>query len=352
MDHTFTNFIVGPSNRLAYQAAVAVANNPAASYNPLLIRAADGLGKTHLLHAIGHYLSHHRPAWQIAHLTPGSLSHKLHNAIQNRHVETLRNHYQKTDVLLVDDIQDIAGKRHTQQTLLHILDDLSNSAKQIVITSTIAPQDITPLDPRLRSRLSCGVVVEIHPPELETRLAILNQKAAAYHISLSDSVASRLASDSQTSLQELENNLARLVAYASLHDRRIDDELADNVMRQAHATSQQRVSIIQQTVASHFGVRVSDIKTRQRDRAILIPRQIAMYLCQELTNVSLSQIGQLFGNRSAATVHYACRKVDRLMDHNAGLTRAVQSLRETLAYMGVETADISFPQGQVSQACG
>lgn len=345
MDHTFTNFIVGPSNRLAYQAAVAVANDPTASYNPLLIRAADGLGKTHLLHAIGHHLSQRRPAWQITHLTPGSLSHKLHNAIQNQHIEALRNQYRKTDVLLVDDIQDIAGKRYTQQTLLHILDDLSNSGKQIAITSTVAPQDIAPLDLRLRSRLSCGVIVEVQPPELETRLAILNRKAAAYHISLSDSVASRIASDSRTSLQELENNLARLAAYASLNDRPIDDELANNVMQQAHATTQQQVSIIQQTVASYFGVKVSDIKTRQRDHAILTARQIAMYLCQELTNVSLSQIGQLFGNRSTATVQYAYRKIDRLVNDDAGFMQIVWRLRETLANMGVETADISFPQG-------
>ena len=345
MDHTFTNFIIGPSNRLAYQAAVAVADNPAASYNPLLIRAADGLGKTHLLHAIGHHLSQHRPAWQITHLTPSGLSHKLHNALQNQHIEALRDQYLKTDVLLVDDIQDIAGKRYTQQTLLHILDGLSNSGKQIVITSTAAPQDITPLDHRLRSRLSGGVIVEIQPPALETRLAILSQKAAAHHISLSDSVASRIASESQTSLQELENNLARLVAYASLHDCSIDDELANNILRQTHATRQQRVSVIQQTVASHFGVRVSDIKTRQRDHAVLMPRQIAMYLCRELTNVSLSQIGQLFGSRSTATVQHAYRKIDRLVNDNAGLARTVQILREALTDTSVETADISFPQG-------
>lgn len=351
MNHTFTNFIVGPSNRLAYQAAVAIANKPAASYNPLYIRAGDGLGKTHLLHAIGHHLSQHRPAWQITHLTPGSLSYSLHNALQSQHIEVLRNQYQKTDVLLVDDIQDIAGKRYTQQTLLHILDDLSNSGKQIAITSTTAPPDIIPLDLRLRSRLSCGVSVEIQPPDLETRLAILNQKAAAYHVSLSDSVASRIASDSQASLQELENNLARLVAYASLHDCSIDDELANNVMRQTHTTSQQQVSVIQQTVASHFGVKVSDIKTRQRDQAILIARQTAMYLCHELTSVSVSQIGQLFGSRSTATVQHACKKIDRLVNGNANLARIVQVLRDTLANTGVETADITFPQGQSSRGC-
>ena len=345
MNHTFTNFIVGPSNRLAYQAATAVASNPAAVYNPLLIRAPDGLGKTHLLHAIGHRLSQSKATWQITYLTPDSLSHKLHNALQNQHIEALRSQYRKTDVLLVDDLQDIVGKRYTQQALLHILDDLSNSGKQIVITSTTAPQDITPLDLRLRSRLSCGVTVEIQPPELEARLAILNQKAAAYGISLSDSVASRIASGSRTSLMELENNLARLVAYASLHDRPIDDEIANDMMQRTRATSQQRVSVIQQAVASRFGVKVSDIKTARRDHAILIPRQVAMYLCRELTDVPLSQIGQLFGNRSTATIQHAYRKIDRLVEGDAGLARTVQVLHRTLTDTGVESADMSFPQG-------
>lgn len=345
MNHTFTNFIVGPSNRLAYQAAVTVANNPAAAYNPLFIRAGDGLGKTHLLHAIGHHLSQRRATWQVIYLTPGSFSHKLHHAIQNKHIETLRNRYLKTDILLVDDIQEIAGKRYTQQALLHILDDLSNSGRQIAIASAAAPQDITPLDLRLRSRLSCGLSVEIQPPELETRLAILNQKAATYHISLSSNVASRIASESQTNLRELENSLARLAAYASLHDSAIDDELANSIMRRTHATNQHRVSVVQQTVASHFGVKLSDMKTAQRNHAILIPRQIAMYLCQELTDVSLPQIGQLFGNRSTTTVQHACRKIDRLMNDNTDLARTVQVLRRTLADTGVEIADITFPQG-------
>ena len=345
MNHTFTNFIVGPSNRLAYQAAMAAASNPAAVYNPLLIRAPDGLGKTHLLHAIGHHLSQSKATWQITYLTPSSLGHKLHHALQNGHIEALRRQYRKTDVLLVDDLQDIVGKRYTQQALLHILDDLTNDGKQIVITSTTSPRDITPIDLRLRSRLSCGVTVEIQSPELEARLAILNQKAAAYGISLSDSVASRIASGSRTSLLELETNLARLVAYASLHDRPIDDELVNDMMQRTHATSQQRVSVIQQTVASHFGVKVSEMKTARRDHAILIPRQVAMYLCQELTDVPLSQIGQLFGNRSTAPVRHAYRKINRLVEGDVGLARTVQGLYRTLANTGVESADMSFPQG-------
>ena len=208
MNQTFANFIVGPSNRLAYQAAMTIASNPAAAYNPLLIRGADGLGKSHLLHAIGHHLNQQRGNWQIAYLTPDSLSYKLHNALQNGHIETLRGQYLKTDTLLMDDLQDIAGKNYTQQTLLHTLDALLNSGKQIVMASTTTPQDITPLDLRLTSRLSCGVVVEIQSPEADTRLAILRQKAAAYRISLSDSVANLILSDSRTNVRDLENTLA------------------------------------------------------------------------------------------------------------------------------------------------
>ena len=352
MNQTFANFIVGPSNRLAYQAAMAIASNPAAAYNPLLIRGDDGLGKSHLLHAIGHHLNQQRSNWQIAYLTPDSLSYKLHNALQNGQIETLRGQYLKTDTLLIDDLQDMAGKTYTQQTLLHTLDALLNGGKQIVMATTTAPQDITPLDLRLTSRLSCGVAVEIQSPEPETRLAILRQKAVAYRISLSDSVARLILSDSRTNVRDLENTLARLAAYASLRDSSIDDELATHVMRQTRTTSQHQVLVIQQTVASHFGVRVSEIKTKQRDHGILIPRQIAMYLCQELTNVPLPEIGRLFGGRVATTIQHAYKRVGRLMNEDADLARAVRTLRKALANMGVEIMDTSFPQGGMNRVCG
>ena len=352
MNHTFINFIVGPSNRLAYQAALAVANDPATAYNPLLIRAGDSLGKTHLLHAISHHLNESKPAWQITYLTPDSLSHKLHNAIQNGRIETLRNQYLKTNVLLVDDIQDIAGKSYTQQTLLHTLDDLLNTGKQIVMASTTTPQDITSLDLRLQSRLSCGVIVEILPPELETRLAILRQKAAAYHISLPDNVASFIASDSRMNIRKLENSLTRLATYASLHDRAIDDGLMSNMLRQTQTTYQHRVSVIQQTVASHFGVKVSDIKAKHRGHIVLIPRQIAMYLCQELTDVPLPEIGRLFGSRSTSTIQHAYRRVSSLMDSDADFAGTVRLLTKTLANTHVEIVDIGFPQAGMNRVCG
>ena len=352
MKHTFANFITGPSNRLAYQAAVAVADNPSTTYNPLFIWAGDGLGKSHLLHAIGHHLSQQKTNWQVTYLTPDSLSYKLHNALQNGYIETLRSQYLKTDTLLVDDIQDIAGKNYTQQTLLHTLDDLLNNGKQIVVTGTTTPQDITPLDLRLQSRLSSGVIIEIQSPEPETRLTILRQKAAAYRIPLSDSVASLVISDSQANVRDLENTLARLAAYASLRDSSIDDELVNNMMRQTRTTNQHLVLVIQQTVAGHFGVKISEIKTKQRSHGILIPRQIAMYLCQELTDVPLPEIGRLFGDRATATVQHAYKRVGRLMDDDVDLARAVRALRKALVHTGVEIMDISFPQGEANQVCG
>lgn len=352
MNHTFINFIVGPSNRLAYQAALAVANDPATAYNPLLIRAADGLGKTHLLHAIGDHLSASKRAWQTTYLTPDSLSHKLHNAIQNSRIEALRNQYLKTDVLLVDDIQDIAGKSYTQETLLHTLDELLHAGKQVVLASTITPQDITSLDLRLQSRLSCGVIVEIQPPEPETRLAILRQKAAAYRISLPDNVASFIASDPRMNIRGLENSLTRLATYASLHDSSIDDRLINDLLQQTQATGQHQISTIQQTVASHFGVKVSDIKAKHRSHAVLIPRQIAMYLCQELTDVPLPEIGRLFGGRSTSTIQHAYRRVSGLMDSDASLAGAVRMLSKTLADTRVEITDISFPQAGATRVCG
>ena len=352
MNHTFFNFIVGPSNRLAHQAALAVANDPATAYNPLLIRAPDGLGKTHLLHAIGHRLKESKSAWQTTYLTPDSLSHKLHNAIQNGRIEALRNQYLKTNALFVDDLQDIAGKSHTQETLLHTLDDLLHTGKQVVLASTTTPQDITSLDLRLQSRLSCGVIVEIQPPEPETRLSILRQKAAAYRISLPDNVASRIASDPQMNIRELENSLARLATYASLHDSPIDDGLVSDMLRQTQTASQHKISVIQQAVASHFGVKVSEIKAKHRGHAVLIPRQIAMYLCQELTDVPLPEIGRLFGSRSASTIQHAYKRVGSLMGSNASLAGTVRVLSRTLADTRVEITDISFPQAGAERVCG
>ena len=352
MNHTFADFIVGPSNRLAHQVALTIANDPDATYNPLLIRAASALGKTHLLHAIGEQARQNQAPGQITCLTPGGLSHALHNALKNGRIDTLRNQYLKTEILLVDDLQEIAGRNHTQNVLLHILDELMNSGRQVVMASTTLPLHIASLDQRLRSRLSGCAIVEIQPAEPETCKHILLSKAATHRLSLPESAAELIAAGTGTDLRELENRLARVAAYASLHDRPIDDALVHEVLLGTHPTQEREISVVQQTVANYFGVRISDIKTKRRTHAILIPRQIAMYLSYELTDASLQEIGQLFGGRSTSSVQHACRRIEQLTHGDDGIAGSVRSLRGMLARQPVGNSDIGFPQEGLKQVCG
>ena len=352
MNHTFCNFIVGPSNRLAHHAALAVADNPNATYNPLLIRAASGLGKTHLLHAIGDHARQKQTACRIAYLTPRNLSHTLHKALGSGHIEVLRDQYLNTDLLLVDDLQEVNGKRHTQNMMLNLLDELVNGDRQVVMASTTRPQNIPSLDPRLCSRMSGSAVVDIQPPEAETRRRILHRKAAAHDVALSDSAAELIAGGLGANVRELENCLARLAAYASLHERPFDDNLVREVLQGEHPTNERKISVIQRTVAAYFGVRASDIRTKRRTRAVLVPRQIAMYLAHESTHLSPSEIGRLLGGHSATSVQHAFGRIQQLTQRDAGVARAVRVLRDMLVNPGVNNADISFPQDDLKQMCG
>ena len=352
MNHTFSNFIVGPSNRLAHQAALMIANNPDATYNPLLIRAASGLGKTHLLLAISDHVRQSQATCQIIYLTAGNLSHALHNALRNGRIETFRDQYLKAEILLVDNLQEIAGRSQTQQMLLHILDELMSSGRQVVMASTTMPRNITSLDPRLCSRLSYSGVVEIQPPEPETCRHILRGKAAIHRIALSDSATELIATGSRTNVRELENRLARVAAYASLHDRPIDDALVHEILAGKNPTDERKISVIQQTVTNYFGVRISDIKTKRRTHTILMPRQIAIYLSHELTGASLSEIGRLFGGHSTSSVQHAHRRIAQLTHGDASVARSVRSLRDMLVNPRVDNSDIGFPQDDLKQVCG
>ena len=352
MNHTFANFIVGSSNRLAHQAALTIANDPDVTFNPLLIRAASGLGKTHLLHAIGERIRENQAPCEVTYLTPGRLSHALHNALKNGRIDTLRDQYLKSTILLMDDLQEIAGRSHTQKLLLHIFDELMNSGRRIVLASTTMPQSITSLDQRLRSRLSCSAIVEIQPAEPETCKNLLLHKAALHRLPLSDSTAELVATGTGKDLRELENRLARLAAYASLHDRPINDALVREVLLGKHPTDERKISVIQQTVANYFGIRISDIKTKRRTHTILIPRQIAMYLSHESTGTSLQEIGRLFGGRSTSSVQHACRRIEQLTHGDVGIAGSVRSLRSMLANQPVDNSDIGFPQEDQKQVCG
>ena len=352
MKPTFSNFVVGPSNRLAHQAALTVADNPGAAYNPLLIRAASGLGKTHLLRAVSDRARRNRATRRIIHLTPGGLAHALHAALRNGRINTLRDQYLKTEVLLLDDLPEIAAKSHTQKMLLNILDEMLGSDRQVVLASTTRPQDIASLDPRLGSRLSGGAVVDMQSPEVETCRRILRHKAAAHHVALSDGAAELVLAGMGASVRELENRLARLAAYASLHGRPIDATLVHEALGGKHPTDARKISAIQQTVANYFGIRTSELKTKRRTRAVLVPRQIAMHLSHELTSVPTPEIGRLFGGHSATVVQHAFRRIQQLTQHDAGVARSVGLLRNMVTHSGVDNSDIRFPQDDLKQVCG
>ena len=352
MNHSLSNFIVGPSNRLAYQVATAIADNPNGTYNPFLIRAAAGLGKTHLLHAVREHIKQHKTACRVTYVTPDGLSRRLHNAIRSGHVETLRDQYLKTDILMVDDVQDIAGRQHTQGMLLHILDEFMSSGRQVVVATSTMPRNIPSLEPRLCSRLGCSLVVEIRPPEPETCRKILHHKASLRRIELPDSVIELLVSATGANIRELEHHLTGLAAFASLHGRPIDDDLVLEMLQRENPTSERQISMIQQTVATYFGVRIADLKTKRRPHVILVPRQIAMFLSHELTSASPSEIGRLFGGRSSASVQHACRRIERLTRSGAGVSRPVQALRDMLGNSHVDNSGIGFPQDDLKEECG
>jgi chromosomal replication initiator protein len=332
MDYTFTNFVVGSSNRFAHAAALAVAGRPAEAYNPLLLYGNTGLGKTHLLHAVAHRIRQHHPTWRVVYLPAEFFMRELMQALQQERMGVFQERYRQADILLVDNLQFMAGRERTQEAFLHIFNALYEAKKQIVLSSDKPPQDITPLAARLRSRLIAGLLADLQPPDLETRLAILDRKALAHGIDLPPSVALLIASRVRTNVSELEQCLARIATYASLHTQNIDEGLAEMVLQQALAEREQAVTAprIQQTVATHFGLKMSELRSKRRQRALVFPRQVAMFLCRELTEASLLEIGRHFGGRDHATVLYSCVKIARMEETDESVARLLWQLRRTL----------------------
>jgi chromosomal replication initiator protein len=323
MDYTFTNFVVGSSNQFAHAAALAVANLPAAAYNPLLLYGSTGLGKTHLLHAIAHHIHQRHPTWRVVYLPAESFMRELLQALQQERIGSFQERYRQADVLLVDDLQFMAGRERTQEAFLQTFNALYEAKKQIVLSSDKAPQDMAPLAARLRSRLTAGLMADLQPPDLETRLAILDRKARANGIHLSSGVAMLIASRIRTNVSELEQGLARIATYASLHTQSIDEDLAERVQ----AVTAPR---IQQTVAAHFGLKMSELRSKRRQRTVVFPRQVAMFLCRELTDASLPEIGRHFGGRDHSTVHHSCAKIARMEETDESVARLLWQLRRTL----------------------
>src|SRR5499427_821046 len=332
MDYMFTNFVVGLSNQFAHAAALAVANMPAEAYNSLILYGNTGLGKTHLLHAIAHRICQQHPTWRVIYLPAESFRRELLQALHHAHMDAFQERYRQADVLLVDDLQFMAGRERTQEAFLQIFNVLYEAKRQIVLASDKPPQDIAPLAARLRSRLTAGLMADLQPPDLETRLAILDKKALTHGIVLPPSVAMLIASRVRTNVSELEQCLARIATYASLHSQSIDESLAEMVLQQAFAEREQAVTAprIQQTVAAHFGLKMSEFRSKGRQRDLVFPRQVAMYLCRELTDASLPEIGRSFGGRDHTTVLHSCAKIAHMEETDESVARLLWQLRRRL----------------------
>ena len=330
--YMFSTFVVGSSNQLAHAAARAVADSPSRSYNPLFLYGGVGLGKTHLMHAIGHKILQDNPDLRLVYITSERFMNELINSIRYDRTFQFREKYRNVDVLLMDDIQFLAGKERTQEEFFHTFNALYDAQRQIVLTSDSPPKEIPTLEERLRSRFEWGLLADIQPPDLETKIAILRKKAEAENVEIPDDVMLFIATNSKSNIRELEGALIRLVAYSSLTDVRVTVELARNVLRDSLNTRAAVITIdtIQENVADYFGLRAGDLRAKSNARRITRPRQIAMFLCKQLTNHSLPEIGRAFGGKHHSTVIHSVRKVEHDCEKDEETHRVVHMLLEAL----------------------
>ncbi len=326
--YTFDTFVVGPSNQFAHAACRAVAEAPARSYNPLFIYGGVGLGKTHLMHAVGHYIVQHARSLRLTYVSSERFMNEMINALRYERILDFRERYRNIDVLLVDDIQFIGGKESTQTEFFHTFNALFDSAKQIVISSDAPPHEIAALEERLRSRFEWGLIADIQPPDLETKVAILRKKAEAEAVPLPDNVAIYIASKIRSNVRELEGSLIRLVAYASMTGAEINLALAQHVLRNVLSNDERVVTIdvIQKFVADYYQLRTNELKSRNNSKSIALPRQVAMYLCKALTRASLPEIGKAFGGKHHSTVIHSIQKIDGMRQRDAEFSALLQNL--------------------------
>lgn len=329
--YTFDTFVVGSNNRFAHAAALAVAEQPAEAYNPLFIHGGVGLGKTHLMHAIGHYIQEQYPEKRLLYITGENFTNDMVTALsQNRNLE-FRNRFRNVDVLMVDDIQFIAGRDGTQEEFFHTFNALHTTGKQIILTSDKPPQDIARLEERLRSRFAWGLIADVSKPDVETRMAILTKKATREHVSMPQSVIDMIASSVDSNIRELEGCFNRMVAYAKLVNQPITSELAQTALKDVLEKKQHRVitaDVIMQTVCEYYSLKKEDLISASRRREITVPRQIAIYLTREMTELSLPQIGDCFGNRDHSTILHSWKLVGDNMKNSADLTRQINDIRQ------------------------
>jgi chromosomal replication initiator protein len=335
--YTFETFVVGAGNRFAHAAAQAVADAPARAYNPLFIYGGVGLGKTHLLQAIGHRVLAGPSVARVAYVSSEKFTNELINAIRDDKTLEFRQRYRSVDVLLIDDIQFLAGKERTQEEFFHTFNTLHEAGHQIIITSDRPPKEIPTLEDRLRSRFEWGLIADIQPPDLETRIAILRKKAETEGIAVPDEVAEFIAQRIPTNIRELEGALVRVVAYASLTRSPVSAELAADVLRDLLPPARARVvtiAAIQQAIAEFFGIRVEEMRAKRRTKGVAFPRQVAMFVARELTDASLPRIGEEFGGRDHTTVMHACQRVRETLRRDAHLAASLKRLMDDLQRQG------------------
>jgi chromosomal replication initiator protein len=318
--YTFDDFVIGPSNRFAHAASLAVSETPAKAYNPLFIYGGVGLGKTHLMQAIGNKVASQNKGLKVLYISSEQFTNQLISAIQNRTTIKFRQIYRSVDILLIDDIHFISGKEATQEEFFHTFNALHDAHKQIVMSSDRSPKDIPALEERLISRFEWGLVTDIQPPDLETRIAILKKKAERETTPVPNDVAFFIAEKIKSNIRELEGALVRVVAYAKLIGGEISVQLVREVLKDMVLEDEVKVSVelIQKKVAEHFNIKLTDIKGKKRNRAIVYPRQVAMYLARDLTDYSLPEIGSFFGGKDHTTVLHACDKIGGELKKNKG----------------------------------
>lgn len=330
--YTFENFVVGPNNSMAHAAAVAVAESLGRAYNPLFIYGGVGLGKTHLMHAVGHSVAKRFPHLKVEYVSTETFTNELINAIREDRMAEFRERYRSVDLLLVDDIQFIAGKERTQEEFFHTFNALYEAHKQIILSSDRPPKDILTLEARLRSRFEWGLITDIQPPDLETRIAILKMNAEQRGLRISEEVLEYIARQVTSNIRELEGALMRAVAYASLNGVELTKLVAARALSDVFAPREPSVDPeeILRRVAEHFGLRPEDLKGGGRRKEVVLPRQLAMYLVRELTRASLPEIGQFFGGRDHTTVLYAIQKVQELSESDREVQLLLRTLKEAL----------------------
>ncbi|HHW67693.1 MAG: chromosomal replication initiator protein [Epulopiscium sp.] len=331
--YTFDTFVVGNSNRMAHAAALAVAEAPAKAYNPLFLYGGVGLGKTHLMHSIGHYILAQNPSAKVLYASSEKFTNELINSIKDDKNQAFRNKYRNIDVLLIDDIQFIAGKERTEEEFFHTFNTLHEDSKQIIISSDRPPKEIKTLEARLLSRFEWGLIADIQPPDLETRIAILRKKAELERLTIPNDVILFVAKSIVSNIRELEGALNRIIAYSTLANKEINIELASEALKDLMSSDKPKTittELIQEVVASYFNLKPEELRSKKRTRNVAFPRQIAMYLCRRLTDLSLPKIGEKFGGRDHTTIIHGFEKVAQDIEKDRELQQTILELEKRI----------------------